>query len=286
MLRTKLSIMMFLEFFIWGAWLPIIFAYLPTRGFTSSEQSWILNTFTIASFVGMFFSNQFADRTFAAEKFLGVSHLIGGLSFIALFWAQGFWQFFALMMVHCLFYVPTISITNSVAFANLKDPTNDFGPVRLWGTIGWIAAALPYLWFPERKFMFFWAGGASILLAIFSFVALPHTPPKPAVKGESSLAWLEAAKYLRYPFIFVLYIVTFIDAMVHQGYFLLTETYLQDIGIEKNFTAIVMSVGQIAEIGAVRRLRLLPALDAGGGEHFAARRLLRVLLRDSLHFHR
>src|SRR5262245_52790857 len=136
MLRTKLSVMMFLEFFIWGAWLPVIFAYLPARGFTANEQSWILNAFAIASFVGMFFSNQFADRTFAAEKFLAVSHFIGGLAFLGLFWAQGFWQFFGLMMVHCLFYVPTISITNSIAFANLKDPASEFGPVRLWGTIG------------------------------------------------------------------------------------------------------------------------------------------------------
>lgn len=272
MLRGKLSAMMFLEFFIWGAWLPIIFGYLPARGFSAkapawilescpewsativnaffSEQSWILNAFAIASFVGMFFSNQFADRTFAAEKFLAVSHFIGGLAFLGLFWAQGFWQFFILMLVHCLFYVPTISITNSIAFANLKDPANEFGPVRLWGTIGWIAAAFPYMYAPARENMFFLAGGSSILLAIFS-LTLPHTPPKPAVAGESSLAWLEAAKYLANPFIFVLYIVTFIDAMVHQGYFVLTETYLQDIGISARYTSTVMSVGQIAEIGTM-----------------------------------
>lgn len=273
MLRTKLSVMMFLEFFIWGAWLPIIFGYLPTRFSAKasedvlsmfpeklltiplepvvnaffSEQSWILNAFAIASFVGMFFSNQFADRTFAAEKFLAVSHFIGGLAFIGLYWATGFWSFFGLMLIHCLFYVPTISITNAIAFANLKDPANEFGPVRLWGTIGWIAAAWPYVLAPARENMFFLAGGASILLAVFS-LALPHTPPKPIKSGESSLAWLEAAKYLKHPFILVLYVVTFIDAMVHQGYFVLTETYLQDIGISARFTSTVMSVGQIAEI--------------------------------------
>src|SRR4030095_1451965 len=148
LIRTRLSVMMFLEFFIWGAWLPLFFAYLPERGFTPVQSSWILNTFAIASFVGMFFSNQFADRNFAAERFLAVSHLIGGLAFLGLLWAQSFWSFFALMMVHCLFYVPTISITNSIAFANVADPHRDFGLVRLWGTIGWIAAAWPYIFFP------------------------------------------------------------------------------------------------------------------------------------------
>src|SRR5438105_344605 len=120
-IRTRLSVMMFLEFFIWGAWLPLFFAYLPERGFNAVQQSWILNTFAIASFVGMFFSNQFADRNFAAERFLAFSHLIGGLAFLGLVWVKSFWPFFSLMLVHCLVYVPTISITNSIAFAQMKD---------------------------------------------------------------------------------------------------------------------------------------------------------------------
>src|SRR5438552_5125777 len=106
--RFKLFLMMVLEFFIWGAWLPLIFGYLPSLGFTASEQSWILNAFPIAAIVGMFFSNQFADRNFAAERFLGMSHLIGGLSILGLSQATTFWPFFLLMLVHCLFYVPTI----------------------------------------------------------------------------------------------------------------------------------------------------------------------------------
>src|SRR5919107_2498850 len=81
--RGRLFIMMALEFFIWGAWLPLIFGYLPSLGFTPGEQSWILNAFTIASIVGMFFSNQFADRNFSAERFLAFSHLVGGLAILA-----------------------------------------------------------------------------------------------------------------------------------------------------------------------------------------------------------
>src|ERR1700754_4924393 len=126
-IRFKLFVMMVLEFFIWGAWLPLIFGYLPSLGFSPAEQSWILNAFPIAAIVGMFFSNQFADRNFSAEKFLAFSHLIGGLSILALAFVKTttaagqpeqapFWPFFLLMLVHCLLYVPTLSICNSIAF--------------------------------------------------------------------------------------------------------------------------------------------------------------------------
>src|ERR1700736_364798 len=135
--QLKLIVMMVLEFFIWGAWLPLIFGYLPSLKFSPAEQGLILNAFPIAAIVGMFFSNQFADRNFSAERFLAFSHLVGGLAMLGLSQVTSFPLFFALMLVHCLFYVPTISITNSVAFANMKDPQREFGLVRVGGTIGW-----------------------------------------------------------------------------------------------------------------------------------------------------
>src|ERR1700752_3978851 len=111
--RFKLSVMMFLQFFIWGAWLPLIFGYLPSLGFSAdkppaffgdviptsvawivSEQSLILSAFPIAAIVGIFFSNQFADRNFAAEQFLAFSHLNGGVAILALAWTKDFWPFF------------------------------------------------------------------------------------------------------------------------------------------------------------------------------------------------
>jgi predicted MFS family arabinose efflux permease len=142
--RPKLFVMMVLEFFIWGAWFPLIFSYLPSLGFSPAEQSWILNAFPLASIVGMFFSNQFADRNFAAEKFLAFSQFVGGLAMLGLAFTKAFWPFFGLMLVHCLLYVPTISITNSIAFANMQDPKKEFGLVRMGGTIGWILAAWPF----------------------------------------------------------------------------------------------------------------------------------------------
>jgi MFS family permease len=126
--KARLGAMMFLEFFIWGAWLPLIFGYLPSLGFTPGQQSWILNAFPIAAIVGMFFSNQFADRNFSAEKFLSASHLIAGLAMLSLVWTRSFWPFFGAMLVHCLLYVPTISITNSIAFALVNGPGSSPSP--------------------------------------------------------------------------------------------------------------------------------------------------------------
>src|SRR5262249_6410971 len=107
------------------------------------EQPLIVNMFHLAAFPAMFLGTQFADRRFAAERFLAFSLLVAGLAILALKWVTGFWPFLALMLVFSLFYVPTISIANSIAFAHLKDPQHEFGRVRLWGTIGWIAAAWP-----------------------------------------------------------------------------------------------------------------------------------------------
>jgi MFS family permease len=99
-IRLKLFIMMVLEFFIWGAWLPLIFGYLPSLHFSTGEQSLILNAFPVAAIIGMFFSNQYADRHFAAEKFLAVSHLIGGAAILSLAFTRSFWPFFILMFIH------------------------------------------------------------------------------------------------------------------------------------------------------------------------------------------
>ena len=277
---ARLSVMMFLEFFIWGAWLPLIFGYLPELKFTGLQQSIILATFNVAAIVAMFFSTQFADRNFAAEKFLAVSHFIGGLSMIGLAFVTDYWTFLILMLVHTLFYVPTISITNSIAFANIQDAQKDFGRVRLWGTIGWIAASWPFVFLladwskiPEfgsvgftewlgaalgtaktgdamvkaTTWTFIVAGAGSLALSAFSLL-LPHTPPRPAKEGESSLAWLGAVKLLAMPFIAVLFIATFFDAAIHQCYFVWAGRYFTSIGIPANWVMPVMSVGQFAEI--------------------------------------
>jgi len=287
--RNKLFLMMVMEFFIWGAWLPLIFGYLPSLGFTPVQQAWILNAFPLSAIVGMFFSNQFADRHFAAEKFLGFSHLVGGLAILGLGFTRQFWPFFLLMLVHCLFYVPTISIANSIAFAHMKDSKKEFGLVRMGGTFGWILAAWPFTFIfvdwarvkaaaprglvdwlgtalasgltgqalkQATRWTFIVAGIVSVVLAAYSLV-LPHTPPKKRTAGTSSterFAWLEAVKLLKHPFVLILWLITFIDAFVHNLYFNWTGTFLGTgpeaggVGIPGNWIMPVMSLGQVSEI--------------------------------------
>jgi nucleoside transporter len=285
--------MMFLDIFVWGAWFPIIALYLESLGFNSEwQQPLIINMFHLAAFPAMFFFTQYVDRNFSAERFLAFSLLVAGVSFLALKWVTGFWPFLILMLVYSLFYVPTISITNSIAFAHLRDPQHEFGRVRLWGTIGWIAAAWPFVFIlanwqriPEfgsvpfgdwldaildarnaktdaaftdaASFMFIAGGGAALLLALFS-LTLPHTPPRPAQLATEQFAWLEALRLLKVPFLLVLFIVTFFDAAVHQMYFFLTGKYLvAAVGIAKHWVMPVMSVGQIAEIGTMAFLGIV-----------------------------
>jgi len=260
--RSKLFFMMVLELLIWGAWLPLINGYMQDGlGFDDWQRTWVNNAFAVASVTALFFSNQFADRNFAAERFLAASHLAGGIALFAMFWVKDFWPFFTLMLVHSLLYVPTISITNSIAFAHIKDPQKEFGIIRMGGTIGWVAAAWPLFFLlgskqgpdaQEAKAWIFILGGlASFALAAFS-LTLPHTPPKRRTEGIQKLAWLEALSMLKVPFILVLFIVTFIDATIHMGYFYMTGGFLEKgVGLEPKWIMPVMSLGQIAEIATM-----------------------------------
>jgi nucleoside transporter len=260
----KLFVMMVLEFFIWGAWLPLIWGYMGADGlkFTDMQITWVGSAFAIASVVGIFFSNQFADRNFAAEKFMAFSHLVGGLAILGMYFVKDFNTFFGLMLIHSLLYVPTISVSNSIAFTHLKDAQKEFGIVRMGGTIGWILAAWPLYFILQGKTgvdavtasrnIFLISGIASLVLAVFS-LSLPHTPAKPAAAGEGGFAWVKAAKFLSKPFLLVLFLVTFIDSTIHNGYFLMAGGFLgsKTVGISPEWIMPVMSIGQIAEIATM-----------------------------------
>ena len=268
----RLWLMMVLEFAIWGAWLPLIWGYMGKDGlaFTESQTAWVGSAFAIASIVGIFFSSQFADRTFAAEKFMAFSHLVGGLAILGMYWATDiaaatgvgvFPIFFGLMLLHSLLYVPTISVSNSIAFTHMKNAQKEFGLVRMGGTIGWILAAWPLYFVLQGKEgaeavaasrnIFLVSGVTSLALAAYSLV-LPHTPPKRAAAGDG-LAWLKAAKFLAHPFLLVLFIVTFIDAVIHNGYFVMAGDFLKSktVGIKPEWIMPVMSIGQVAEIATM-----------------------------------
>lgn len=285
-IRQRLFIMMVLEFFIWGAWLPLIFGYLPSLGFTPTQQSLILNAFPVASIVAMFFSNQWADRSPNPERVLALSHLIAGLAILGCGFTRDFTPFFVLMLVHCLLYVPTQSIANSIAFANMKSADKEFGIVRMGGTIGWILAAWPFTFIfvnwaavdaahPQglvnwlgtalanpltgdaakaaTRWTFIVAGLASLALAAFSLM-LPKTQAKTKPAATGSAAWSEAFGLLKQPFILVLWLVTLVDSFVHNCYFNWTGVFLGTprtaggVGIASNWIAPIMSIGQVFEV--------------------------------------
>lgn len=289
-----LSLMMFLEIYIWGSWFVQNFSYLGKIGFTPDQQFIVNSGFPFAALAALFGLTSLVDRKFAAERYLAFAHFIGGISMIALGYAkemvpadQLFIVFTALMYIHCLAYVPTISVANSIAFTHMTDGAQ-FGRVRLWGTIGWIAAGLPFIylltdwdkinalgnlgfsdklnaifdasngkqgdaWLGSVKFVYVAAGIASLVLSAVALM-LPHTPPKQASVGGGGNATLQAISLLRKPFILVLFIVTFIDAMIHQGYFLVIGDFLgsskeaNGVGLPAGLIQAVTSIGQVAEI--------------------------------------
>ncbi len=258
-IRNKLFLLMVLEIAIWGAWQVKIYPYMgkDMLNFTPGQQAWVGSVFGIASLIGIFFSNQFADRNFSAERFLAFSHLIGGIALLGASTQTEFWPFFSCFLVYAILYVPTISVANSLAFANLANPAKEFGFVRMGGTIGWIMVSWPYVWLlkagtaQETRVIFVVAAILSFVLAAYA-LTLPHTPPRPAVEGADKLAWLKSARLLALPYVFLLFCVTFIDATIHNGYFVVVDTFLTHrVGISPNLSMVVTTIGQVAEIAAM-----------------------------------
>lgn len=251
--------MMFLEYVIWGSWLPLLALYLGSvLGFSGREIGWVFATQAVACLVGLFAGGQMADRWMSTDRLLAASHAIGGVAMFALARQTAFWPFFLIMLAYQLVYVPTLSLTNSICFHHLQEARADFGRIRLWGTIGWIAASWPFVFLLSGKSgaelgsalasIFVVAGLASFALAAFS-LTLPRTPPSRG-EGEKN-APLEAIRLLAVPSILVLFIVTFLDALVHQGYFQWTSPFLEHAGLAPNWIMAAMSIGQIAEIATM-----------------------------------
>jgi nucleoside transporter len=260
----RLGVMMFLEYVIWGAWLPLLGNYLSqTLKFSGSQNAWIFATPAVASVFALFVGGQIADRYLSGERVLLICHALCAVLMFAMGLQTGFVPILALMLLWQLFYVPTLSVTNSIAFHNLAGQERQFGRVRLWGTIGWIAASWPYVVLLDGKTpeeiqaalgsIFVVSGLASLALAAFSF-ALPKTPPQ---KGPSDAAApLKALKLLAVPAFAVLFVVTLMDAMVHQAYFQFTGTFLAKAGLPARWIPAAMSIGQIAEIATMAVLAL------------------------------
>jgi len=243
--------MMFLQYAIWGAWCVVGYAFFKQIGFSDTQSSWLFSALWLACIVAPFIGGQIADRYFPTQYFLAFAHLVGGVFLLLMGKERNFAPMMTYMAIYCVLYAPTLALTNSICFQNLKDVSRDFGRIRVWGTLGWIAVGwLLTLW--RRNVatevvgdLFYLAGACSILLGLFCFL-LPHTPPKK--EAENPFAFLEALSLLKDKNFAIFLGIAFIVTTELQFYYLPTSVFLENIGVAKENVPSVMTVAQIAEI--------------------------------------
>jgi nucleoside transporter len=264
-LRLNLSVMMFLEFAIWGAWFSVLGNRLRAMGLADSIGT-IFGTMALGTIFTPLVIGQIADRYFSSERLMAVLHLAGaGL----LYWlsqippvadpaahadlvaatASKFWW---IALAYALIYSPTIALSNSIAFTHLPNGTRDFPGIRVLGTIGWIAAGMSLDFVVARfvsdpkltNFPLVMASGLSLLLGLYSLL-LPHTPPKG--KAGDAIPFLRALKLLREPSFAVFFAVSFVITIVLAFYYNYTGLFLEShLGVEN--VASTMTIGQWSEM--------------------------------------
>jgi nucleoside transporter len=252
-IRIKLSLMMFLEFFIWGSWFVTMGTFLSKAFSTTGAQTGMAyNTQAIGAIVAPFIIGLIADRYFSAQKILGVLHLIGGVLLWLAASSASFDQFYPYIFLYMLIYMPTLALVNSVAFRHLPDPAGQFAQIRVLGTIGWIVAGLiigNLAWETQNllHYTFQMAAVASIALGVLSFF-LPDTPPavdknsKVSVRdilGLDALALLKDSRYL------VFFIASILICIPLAFYYQNANLFLNESGVAN--AASKMSYGQVSE---------------------------------------
>jgi nucleoside transporter len=266
--RPSLAVMMFLQYAIWGAWSVPLSGYLEKQlGFTGLGLALIYNALPLMNLIVPFTAGQLADRFMPAQRALALFHLLGGLLLFGLAFQRELLPMTALMLAYAFFYAPTLALSNSVAFRNLKDPEVEFGPIRVWGTIGWIVASW-LVTFVRSNFqslqwglidIFALSGGISVLAALLS-LTLPHTPP--AKEAADPLAFRKAFGLLSDPNYRIFFIIALIVATELPLYYVLTFPFLQSagsvVGITSENLPTWMTIAQIAEIFTIALM--LPAV--------------------------
>lgn len=263
--NTKLSVMMFVEWFIWGAWFVPLWQYLNKLGFSPSEIAWSYSSTAIAAILSPVLVGVIADRYFAAQKVLGWLHIVGGGLMLLLAWQIQFSTFFPLLVVYALTYMPTVALTNSIAFANIRDTEKDFPRIRVLGTLGWIASGLvvgfvlpPLLGMEnvsDTNLPLIVTAIASVLLGLYSFM-LPNTPPKAGQRTDiKDLLGLNALGLLRDRSFAIFALCSFLFCMPLAFYYQFANGYLTQVGLQ-NATG-WMTLGQVSEIFAMLALPFL-----------------------------
>jgi nucleoside transporter len=259
-IKTQLSIMMFLEFFIWGGWFVTLGTFMGNNlNATGAETGMAYSTQSWGAIIAPFIIGLIADRFFNAEKILGVLHLVGAILMFQMSQTNGFTLFYPYILGYMICYMPTLALVNSVSFNQMKNPAKEFSFVRVWGTVGWIAAglAISYIfhWDSTENIQagmlqntFLLSAIASLLLGILSFT-LPKTPPRVSKNEKvtlSDILGLDALKLLKDRNFFIFFISSILICIPLAFYYQNANPFLSEIGL-KNPTGI-MTIGQISEV--------------------------------------
>jgi nucleoside transporter len=254
--NVRLSVMMFLQFFVWGAWYTTIAVYMTNQGMGTLTH-WPYTVNPVAAIIAPFFVGLVADRYFATERVFGLLHLIGGILLLLapqLVGNPG--AFIGLLLLYNLCYMPTLGLSSSLAFHNIADQEKTFPRIRVWGTIGWIAAGL-FISFGLSRFVttgraeetalpLMSAGVASLLLAAYSF-SLPHTPAPARGQEVSarSILGIDAFRQLGSKPFYVFVVSALLICIPLAAYYNFTQLYLQAAQVQN--IAATQTLGQMSE---------------------------------------
>jgi nucleoside transporter len=254
--NARLSVMMFLQFFVWGAWYTTIAVYMTNQGMGTLTH-WPYTVNPIAAIAAPFFVGLIADRFFATERVFGILHLLGGVLLLAAPQTVGNpTLFIGMLLLYNLCYMPTIALSNSLAFHNIADQEKQFPRIRVWGTIGWIIAGL-FISFglgafvsgvrPEQTALpLYTAAIGSLVLAAFS-LTLPHTPPPARGQAVSarSVVGLDAFKQLGSRPFYVFIVSALLLCIPLAAYYNFTQLYLTTARVPN--IAATQTLGQMSE---------------------------------------
>lgn len=272
-MRSRLAAMMFLEYFIWGAWYVTLSTYLE-RGLhlSGSQIGLAAGSTAVGAMVAPFFVGLVADRFFDTRVVLAALHGLGAIVLFAAAQQRVFGGVYALLLVYALLYMPTLALTNSLAFRQMRDPKTEFGPIRVLGTAGWIVAGLLVgsLGLESTAHPMEIAAAVSLVMALYCFT-LPATPPlarEPGAVGKGGLFPREALGILRERPVAVFALASFLICIPLQFYYAFTNLFLNETGVHN--AAGKMTGGQFSELGCMllipwffRRLGVKGMLLAG-----------------------
>lgn len=250
--RIQLSLMMFLNFFVWSIWFVTMGTYLGSKlGADGVQIGTAYGTQALGAIIAPFIIGLIADRYFSAQKILGVLHLAGAGLMYYLSTVEDFSTFYPVLLVYMIIFMPSLALVNAISFKQMDNPEKEFSFVRVWGTIGWIVAGLIIGWLDWEKqgslqHTFIVAAAVSAGLGIFSFT-LPNTPPpKAGTKATANeILGLDALGLLKDKNFFIFFLGSLLICIPLAFYYQVTNTFLNEVGVEK--AAGKMSMGQMSE---------------------------------------